>query len=57
MVELNLKNGVYWHLSTVETDTSDFHSGLVCAMTSKEEEMIALHAAWTEVLQLSVTTH
>ncbi len=57
MVELNLKNGVYWHLSAVETDTSDFHSGLVCAMTSKEEEMIALHAAWTEVLQLSVTTH
>ncbi len=36
---------------------SDDRSCLFHAITSKEEEMIGSHAAWTEALQRSVTTH
>ncbi len=35
---------------------SDVHSCLFLTINSKDEEMIVWHAAWTEVLQRSVTT-
>ncbi len=57
LVDLSLKNSVYWCLSAVQNKiASDVRSCLFCAMTSKEEVMIRSNAAWTEVLQRSVAT-
>ncbi len=47
-IDLNLKNGVYWSLSTVQTRYLLMFWRLFCAVTSKEEHLLhaVLFTAW-----------
>ncbi len=58
LVNLNLKNGVYWRLSAVKIKhlLMFIHVYLIHAV-SKYEKMMGSCATWTEPLQRSVTTH
>ncbi len=54
-VDLKLKKMPSFH--SWNKIPSDFHSCLFCAITSKMEETIGSHVAWTEAFQWSVTSH
>ncbi len=56
-VDLNFKNCVYCRLSTVEIKYVLIFIHVYFMLLSKYEKMIGSCAAWTEVLQWSVTTH
>ncbi len=48
LVDLNLVKNVSDVFPRLKQDTFDVHSCLFHAITSKEEEMISSHTAWTE---------